>query len=125
MIRLPHGVFVLGYFASILLVVVLSLIPPPHLDAPEGTDQALHFLAYAVVAGCGGLGFASWYRRILAGLAAIGIGIFLEVAQGAWAGRNASVADALSNIAGVILGLMAAYVILRIWERLRPARTAD
>lgn len=125
MIRLPHRVFVLGYLASILLVIVLSLIPQPQLDAPEGADKALHLLAYGVIAGCGGLGFASWYRRVFAGLAAIGIGVFLEVAQGAWAGRNASVADALSNTAGVILGLGAAYLILKIWDRWNPLENAD
>ena len=97
MIGLPHRIFVLGYVGSILLVSVLSLIPQPQLDAPEGTDKALHLLAYAVIAGCGGLGFASWRRRFLAGIAAIGIGVFLEIAQGAWARRNASVADPISS----------------------------
>ena len=77
MIGLPHRVFVLGYVAAILLVTVLSLIPQPQLDAPEGTDKALHLLAYGVIAGCAGLGFANWKRRIFAGTTAIGIGIFL------------------------------------------------
>lgn len=120
MIRLPHRVFVLAYIAFILLVAVLSLIPQPQLDAPEGSDKALHLLAYSVIAGCGGLGFASWNRRILAGLAAIGIGVFLEVAKANWAGRNGSVADALSNMAGVFLGLAAAYIVLRLWGRFYP-----
>jgi VanZ family protein len=121
-IGLPHRVFVLGYAAAILAVTVLSLIPQPQLDAPEGTDKALHFLAYGVIAGCGGLGFANWGRRILAGAVAIGIGIFLEVAQAAWAGRNGSVADALSNTAGVVFGLIVAYVVLKIWDRLYPVQ---
>lgn len=122
MIGLPHRVFILAYVAALLAVAVLSLIPQPQLDAPEGTDKALHLLAYGVIAGCGGLGFANWDRRILAGTTAIGIGIFLEVAQGVWAGRNGSVADALSNTAGVALGLIAAYAVLKLWERLYPAR---
>jgi VanZ family protein len=124
-IRLPHGVFVLGYFAAILLVIVLSLIPQPQMDAPEGTDKALHLLAYCVIAGCGGLGFASWYRRVLAGIAAIGIGVFLEIAQASWAGRNGSLADAISNTAGVVLGLIAAYLILKLWGRLYPLDNLD
>lgn len=118
MIHLPHRLFILAYLASMALVTVLSLIPQPQLDTPEGTDKALHLLAYGVIAGCGGLGFANWDRRILAGTTAIGVGIFLEVAQGAWAGRNASVADALSNSAGVVLGLVAAYLVLKLWERI-------
>lgn len=124
MIRLPHRAFILGYLAAILAVTVLSLIPQPQLDAPEGADKALHLLAYGVIAGCGGLGFASWDRRILAGSTAIGIGIFLEVAQDAWAGRNGSVADALSNSAGVFLGLGAAYFVLKLWTRFYPSEAA-
>lgn len=124
MIGLPHRVFILGYVAAMLAVTVLSLIPQPQLDAPEGTDKALHLLAYGVIAGCGGLGFASWNRRILAGTTAIGIGIFLEIAQAAWAGRNGSVADALSNTAGVVLGLIGAYIVLKLWARLFPASAA-
>jgi len=123
-IRLPHRVFVLAYFAAILVVSVLSLIPQPQLDAPEGTDKALHLLAYGVIAACGALGFPNWNRRILAGTTAVGIGIFLEVAQGAWAGRNGSVADALSNTVGVILGLIAAYVVLKAWDGLYPSENA-
>lgn len=123
MINLPHRLFILAYLAAMLLVTVLSLIPQPQLDAPEGTDKALHLLAYGVIAGCAGLGFASWDRSIVASTTAIGLGIFLEIAQDAWAGRNGSVADALSNTAGVILGLIAAYLVLKLWERLYPAQS--
>ncbi len=125
MIRLPHRVFILGYLAFILLVIVLSLIPQPQMDTPEGTDKALHLLAYGVIAGCAGLGFASWSGRVRARLAAIGIGIFLEIAQASWAGRNGSLADALSNTAGVILGLIVAHFILKIWGRFYPSPGAD
>lgn len=90
MIRLSHRVFILAYIAAILGVPVFSLTPQPQLDASEGTDKALHLLAYGVIAGCAGFGFATWNRRILAGAAAVGIGIFLEFAQDAWAGRNGS-----------------------------------
>lgn len=125
MIRLPHRLFVVAYMAAMLLVSILSLIPQPQLEAPEGTDKALHLLAYGVIAGCAGLGFANWDRRILAGTTAIGLGIFLEIAQGAWAGRNASVADALSNGVGVALGLLVAFLVLRGWDRLVPGKTAN
>lgn len=119
MIRLPHRVFALAYLGSLAAVTVLSLIPQPQLDAPEGTDKALHLLAYGVIAGCGGLGFANWDRRVMAGTAAIGVGILLEIAQDAWARRNGSIADAASNAAGVVLGLAIAYVLLDVWGRLR------
>lgn len=108
-------VFALAYLACLILVAVLSLIPQPEIDAPEGSDKALHLIAYSVIAACAGLGFTSWNRRFLACAAAIGIGILLEIAQATWAGRNGSVADALANTAGVALGLLAAFLVLRLF----------
>lgn len=121
MIRLPHPIFVSAYLTALSAVVVLSLVPRPDLSAPEGADKALHLIAYAVIAGCGGLGFGDWNRRIFAGTWAIGIGIYLEFAQSAWAMRNGSIADAVSNTAGVILGLAGAWLLLKMFERLQPA----
>ncbi|MEP4380598.1 MAG: hypothetical protein ABJ215_07015 [Alphaproteobacteria bacterium] len=122
MIALPHRVFILGYVIALTAVTILSLIPQPELDVPEGTDKALHLLAYGVIAGCGGLGFSNWDIRIISGTTAIGVGILLEFAQGSWVGRNASVGDALSNSAGVFLGLAVAYVVLRLWAHLFPVQ---
>jgi len=115
-------VFALAYLACLMLVAVLSLIPQPEIDAPEGSDKALHLIAYGVIAACAGLGFTSWNRRFLACAAAIGIGILLEIAQATWAGRNGSVADALANTAGVALGLLAAFLVLRLFGGRAPSR---
>tara|TARA_A100001037_G_scaffold152713_1_gene137856 strand:+ start:1433 stop:1804 length:372 start_codon:yes stop_codon:yes gene_type:complete len=120
-IRLPHRIFVVAYFAALFTVIILSLVPQPDLGAPEGTDKALHLIAYGLIAGCAGLGFANWNHRVLAGTSAIGIGIFLEIAQLGWASRNGSVADGVSNTVGVILGLAAAWLILKLFERHGPA----
>ena len=120
-IRLPNRIFVLAYFAALFSMIILSLVPQPNLRAPEGGDKALHLVTYGVIAGCAGLGFVSWNQRVLAGTTAIGIGIYLELAQLVWAARNGSVADGLSNIVGVILGLAAAWLILKLFERYSPA----
>ncbi len=117
-------VFALAYLSCLMLVAVLSLIPQPEIDAPEGSDKALHLIAYGVIAVCAGLGFTSWNRRFLAGAAAIGIGILLEIAQATWAGRNGSVADALANTVGVALGLLVAFLLLRLFGTSASSRTA-
>lgn len=121
MIRLPHRVFVTAYIAALLAVIILSLVPQPDLGVPEGTDKALHLIAYGVIAGCAGLGFGNWNQRVLAGTTAIGIGIYLEIAQLAWVSRSGSVADGVSNTVGVILGLAGAWLILKLFERHRPS----
>ena len=60
MILPPHPIFVLGYATSLFTVVVLSLIPSPEIPGPEGSDKALHLIAYGTIAFCGGLGFPAW-----------------------------------------------------------------
>ena len=97
MIRLPHPLFILAYLGALLVVIVLSLIPPPDISAPEGSDKAAHLIAYGVIAFCGGLGFRNWDTRILAATSAVGIGVALEVAQVTLFERNGSVWDAIAN----------------------------
>ena len=80
MIRLPHPFFALAYLGILLAVIELSLIPAPDIGGPEGSDKALHLIAYGVIACCGGLGFRSWDTRILAATIAVGVGVFLEFA---------------------------------------------
>jgi VanZ family protein len=117
MIRLPHPLFILAYLGALLVVIVLSLIPPPDISAPEGSDKAAHLIAYGVIAFCGGLGFRNWDTRILAATSAVGIGVALEVAQVTWFERNGSVWDAIANAGGATLGLLVASIILFVlWK---------
>lgn len=117
MILPPHPLFVLGYVGCLAAVVVLSLIPSPNIPGPEGSDKALHLLAYGAIAFCGGLGFRTLDTRVLSASAAFGTGIVLEFLQVAWFGRQGSIWDATANGAGVCLGLAAAYVVLVLLER--------
>lgn len=119
MIRLPHPIFVLGYALTISAVSVLSLIPSPEVATPDGSDKAAHLIAYGAVAFCAGLGFKSWKPRLLAGLAAFGLGVFLEFAQATWFARNGSVWDAVANALGVSLGLAGAALILMLFARIQ------
>ena len=124
MIRLPHPFFALAYLGILLVVIELSLIPAPDIGAPEGSDKALHLIAYGVIACCGGLGFRSWDTRILAATSAVGVGVFLEFAQATWFGRTGSVWDAIANTGGAALGLVAAPIILFVFWKPEPAGKA-
>jgi VanZ family protein len=124
MIRLPHPFFALAYLGILLAVIELSLIPAPDIGGPEGSDKALHLIAYGVIACCGGLGFRSWDTRILAATIAVGVGVFLEFAQATWFGRTGSVWDAISNMVCAALGLVAAAIILFVFWKPTPAGKA-
>ncbi|MBO6781816.1 MAG: VanZ family protein [Alphaproteobacteria bacterium] len=114
---LPHPLFILAYAGALLAVVALSLIPPPEMSGPEGSDKVAHLIAYGVIAFCGGIGFRTTDARAMAASGAVAVGILLEFAQATWFDRNGSVWDAVANGAGAALGLGGAMVLLRILER--------
>lgn len=95
--------------AAIVAVIVLSLIPPPQLatQLPRHADKLEHLFAYATLAFGAVQLFAS--RTLLGGIgvALIGLGVLLEVAQGTLFPevRQMDWYDALANTCGVLLGL--------------------
>lgn len=102
------------WIASIVAVVVLSLVPPPAIDLPPGADKVEHFLAYAALSGAAVQLFAR--RGVLPwiGLAMVALGVGLEVAQHlATTTRQMDQADAWANLAGVVAGLATVFTPLR------------
>ena len=102
------------WLGAIAAVVVLSLVPPPDVDLPEGADKVEHVLAYAALAAGAVQLFAS--RRALAwvGVAMVGLGVGLEVAQDlATTSRTMDQGDAWANLLGVVAGLATAFTPLR------------
>lgn len=109
-----------SWLAAVLAVVVISLLSPPPLPAPPGSDKLLHVLAYF-----GLMAFAVQLYTGARTLAAIAItlaalGLGLEFAQGVLtADRQMELADAVANAFGVLLGLaLAATPAARALERL-------
>lgn len=90
--------------AAVALVSLLP-VPPETLDAAGG-DKLWHLLGYATL--------AAWFgqlhhgaparRRLFAGLVLMGVG--LEVIQGLVPWRSAEGWDAMTDAAGVALGLL-------------------
>ncbi|NTV95283.1 MAG: VanZ family protein [Thiobacillus sp.] len=93
----------------VILVTVLSLLPPPSLPDAQVNDKFSHILAYFTL--------MAWFgqiypERLKPFLALLAMGAALEVLQGMTGYRDMSAYDMLANTVGVTLGWLAA--------RLRP-----
>lgn len=91
------------------MCIVLSLAPPPSLDAPPQSDKLGHLLAYFVLSAYAVTLFRRFRTQVLAGLALVALGIGLEFAQALLTDtRSGDPRDALANALGVALGLVVA-----------------
>lgn len=95
-----------------LVIAYFSLVPPGETPAPQISDKIRHFGAYAMLA----IPTAMWLapRRMAPAVIAGVWGIAMEIAQGfAGTGREASIGDALANMAGAGAGVFLVWVIAR------------
>lgn len=106
--------FVAGVAAAVTLSLATGGEPPPfglgslRMPPPHPWDKLLHVAAYAVLTGLALLLVPAgrpW--RWSAAAAVLVLATVLEVQQGTVAGRTASLADALANLVGVVLGVVA------------------
>lgn len=84
-------------------VAVLSLVPIS-IPGPRGSDKALHFATYALMTAAAVTFCRSPWRLLLIALAATLIGGVIEIAQGLVPYRSMSMADAVANALGALLG---------------------
>lgn len=91
----------------LLVLVVLSLAPPPPSpDVPQG-DKWQHLLVYASLAAVAVQIFRPGRPLVLAAVLVVALGAGLELAQGALTDdRMMDSRDALANTVGVALGLL-------------------
>lgn len=102
------------------IVVWLSLIP--HLiKTPNQSDKMLHITAYCLLMIGPCLLFRSWKIEILAFIALFTTGIAMEIFQHIIGGRESSVEDALSNGAGILLGIAIARLLRSGLDAVPPA----
>lgn len=103
--RVPPGFARPGFWALLLCVAVLSLLPTNYLPPPIFSlwDKAQHALAFTALAA---LGLQAYPRRrwqVLAGL--LVFGGLIELAQAATGWRHGEWADWLADAVGLALGL--------------------
>lgn len=121
MLRTPAArrIASLVWALSIVAIVWLSLRPNVSLPVTFwNADKVYHFLAYAWL---GALAIWSVPRRgwlmVAAAAAMVVLGGLLECGQAMVPGREASLADALSNAIGVVCGVWVAGRVERLADR--------
>ena len=113
------------WWAAIVLGVVVSLVPPPPIDVPRGSDKLVHLLSYGTLAAGAVQLFASRSALLRSGAGLVALGVALEFAQSALTStRMFDPNDMLANAFGVLLGLATVYtpfhdVLLRLEGRLQ------
>ena len=106
----------------VLLVILVSLVPTSGEPSTWPVDKVGHFLAYAGMAVLALFSFAALPARLVALVAAAGLGALLEWGQSSIPGRDMSWIDELANVFGLLAGAAAFRFYGRIlfeWARSR------
>lgn len=94
-----------AFWACLLAVVVLSLLPGERLPAVFAWwDKAQHALGFALLTGLGLLAYGRARWRLPAGL--LLLGALIELAQGASGWRTGDWLDLLADAVGIVLALL-------------------
>lgn len=99
------------FWILFLTIIVLSLAPLGHPEFSPN-DKVNHLLGWGALGILACLGWSARWRLILALWCA---SFVLEVAQGLTGYRMFSLADAVANGAGLLIGL----VLVSLWDRLK------
>jgi VanZ family protein len=107
----------------IIAVIVLSLMPKPPIPPTLMIGKLDHLIAYAALAAMAVQLYATRRAQWGAGLALIGLGIALELAQGFLTSyRHMAAYDALVDALGVVLGIATAWTPSANWLQWIDAR---
>jgi len=102
------------WWVAIVAGIVVSLVPPPPVAVPVGSDKLVHLLCYGALAAGAVQLFATRAALARAGFGLVALGIVLELAQHLLTDtRMLDPRDALANAVGVLLGLATAAMPLR------------
>jgi VanZ family protein len=104
-----------GFAASVLLVVVLSVLPQEVVPVFRISDKVAHFIAYAAIAALGVLGFQGAAGGVVIGVVALGGA--LEVVQAYIPGRSAELLDFVVDVVGVAAGYLLARLLRPLWAQ--------
>ena len=110
----------IGFAACILIVCVLSLLPGDDLPDVAFSDKVHHLVAYCAIALSGLLGYRGLRASIWVIAGSIALGGALEIGQMFVPGRSPDILDFLVNIVGVVTGLIAARLVMRLWHHQPP-----
>jgi VanZ family protein len=102
------------WWLAIFSGAVVSLVPPPPMEVPAGSDKLVHFFAYGTLAVCAVQLFATRLALLRACVGLVALGIALELAQEALTdARMLDPRDAVANTLGVLVGALVVRTPLR------------
>ncbi len=115
---LRYGRFWLIFgWGSVLAALYLSLMPVNKLNLPDMNDKLQHAVGYFLLT----FWFCGIYPRRqywVVGLGMLGLGILVEVLQGAMnLGRQADMYDLIADLVGIVPALLLAMTPLGRWPR--------
>ena len=100
------------FFVGVIAVAWLSLAPQDAVPEIDLWDKLQHFVAYAVLAFCGGFAFSPGRSELAVSILLVAYGCILELAQVYIPGRSGTIEDALADGLGVMIGM----AIVRVWR---------
>ena len=100
-----------------IAVAWLSLAPQDVVPGVDIWDKLAHFLAYTVLALCGGFDFSVHRIGVTLGASLIPYGCIMEIAQIYIPERSGSIADAIADGLGVLAGMVIARNLRRCFTR--------
>ena len=98
----------LGFFITMAAVALMSLLPQQDIPRVDVSDKAEHFAAYAILAVLGAFGFLGRRTWLWLLLFLPTFGAVMELLQAFSPGRSPDIADAATNMVGVMVGLLVA-----------------
>ena len=106
----------LAFVATLVAVLLLTLLPVPAMFERLGNDKVEHMLAFFTLAVLGGLGWPQ--ARAWLATALLVVGALIEVLQGtSLIHRDMDVMDWLADAAGIMLGMALVGLMLRMSPR--------
>ena len=106
----------LAFVATLVVVLLLTLLPVPTMFELLGSDKVEHMLAFFTLAVLGGLGWPQ--ARAWLATALLVVGALIEVLQGtSLIHRDMDVMDWLADAAGIMLGMALVGLMLRMSPR--------
>ena len=97
-----------AFWVATLSVLVLSLLPTSTPLPSTGWDKSNHVLGFAILAALGSLGYRRQGLKVSVGLLAFGV--LIEVLQAFSGYRFAEWGDLLSDMIGIALGILTAWL---------------
>lgn len=107
----------LGFWILLTAITVFSLLPLEFAVQSGLSDKVDHLLGYAALTAARRIGYPSRRHPLMQAAWIIAYGMAIEYAQSFIPGRMMSGWDVVANSAGVLLGLVLAWLVIRLLSR--------